>query len=131
MMKNKFEMSLLKRFGYYFGGFSIGLVILAFFLNGKKASCDYGPDARTLKNIRTKTLVYSNEAKDFMTSKSIDTTNINYILFKGDVDFSKSEAKRKPCGLYFVEGTVDNKDIGVIVENCEKTATINSVEFLD
>ncbi|WP_055437283.1 DUF4258 domain-containing protein [Lacinutrix algicola] len=124
-------MSLLKRFGYYFGGFSIGLIILAFFLNGKKASCDYGPDARTLKNIRTKTLVYSNEATAFMKSKGIDTTNINYILFKGDVDFSKSEAKRKPCGLYFVEGNVNKKDIALIVENCEETATINSVELLD
>ena len=47
-------MTLLQRIGYYLGGFSIGLIILAFFLNGKKVSCDYGPEARVLKNINTK-----------------------------------------------------------------------------
>ncbi|WP_290698175.1 hypothetical protein [Lacinutrix sp.] len=124
-------MSLLKRFGYYFGGFSIGLVILAFFLNGKKASCDYGPDARTLKNIRSKTLVYSDEAKLFMTSKSIDTTNINYILFKGDIDFSKSDSRKKPCSVYFVEAEINGLDTSIYVENCETIATINAIEIID
>ena len=124
-------MSLLKRFGYYFGGFAIGLVILAFFLNGKKASCDYGPDARVLKNIRSKTLVYSGEATNFMTSKAIDTTKINYILFKGDIDFSKSDSRKKPCSIYFIESNIDGKETGVSVENCEKTATILSVEYID
>lgn len=124
-------MSLLKRFGYYFGGFAIGLVILAFFLNGKKASCDYGPDARVLKNIRTKTLVYSPEATAFMTSKNIDTTNINYILYKGDINFSESDTRKEPCSIYFVEGNINNKDTRLIVENCETKATINAVEFID
>ena len=127
----KYSMSLLKRFGYYFGGFAIGLVILAFFLNGKKASCDYGPDARTLKNIRSKTLVYSTEATAYMTSKNIDTTNINFILFKGDINFSKSNSRKKPCGLYFIEANVNGNATGILVENCETTATINSVEHLN
>lgn len=124
-------MSLLKRFGYYFGGFAIGLVILAFFLNGKKASCDYGPDARVLKNIRSKTLVYSGDATSFMTSKAIDTTKINYILFKGDIDFSKSDTRKEPCGIYFIESNIDGKDTGISVENCKKTATVLSVEYID
>ena len=124
-------MSLLKRFGYYFGGFAIGLVILAFFLNGKKASCDYGPDARVLKNIRTKTLEYSAEATAFMRLKGIDTTKINYILYKGDINFSDSDTRKKPCGVYFVEGEIDGKETGLSVENCDKTATIQSIEFID
>lgn len=124
-------MSLLKRFGYYFGGFAIGLVLLAFFLNGKKASCDYGPDARVLKNIRSKTIVYSDEATNFMASKNIDTTKINYILYKGDINFSKSDTRKKPCGIYFVEGEIDGNDTGLIVENCEKTSTLKSIEFID
>ena len=124
-------MSLLKRFGYYFGGFAIGLVILAFFLNGKKASCDYGPDARVLKNIRNQTLVYSENAKSYMATKGLDTTNINYILYKGDINFSKSETRKKPCGFYFIEGNVNGLDTGLLVKNCEKTATIESVELID
>lgn len=124
-------MSLLKRFGYYFGGFSIGLVILAFFLNGKKASCDYSPDARALKNIRSKTLIYSDEAKSIMTLKNIDTTIINYILFKGDIDFSKSKSRKKPCSIYFVEAEVNGLKTAVYVENCKTIATINTIEITD
>ncbi len=48
-------MRLLHRIGYYLGGFSIGLIILAFFLSGKKTTCAYFPEARVLKNINTKT----------------------------------------------------------------------------
>ena len=47
-------MHIAKRFGFYGFGFVIGLLLLFFFLNGKKAGCDYGPDARTLKNIKIK-----------------------------------------------------------------------------
>ena len=47
-------MKFIHRLGYYLGGFSIGLILLAFFLQGKKTSCDYGPNARTTKNIANK-----------------------------------------------------------------------------
>ena len=52
-------MTLLQRVGYYLGGFSMGLIILAFFLNGKHVSCSYGPEARVLKDISTKKVVYN------------------------------------------------------------------------
>ena len=54
-------MNLKQRLGYYLGGFSIGLIFLAFFFSGKRTSCAYGPEARVLKNINTKPLVYSEE----------------------------------------------------------------------
>lgn len=124
-------MSLLKRFGYYFGGFSIGLVILAFFLNGKKASCSYGPDARVLKNINLKKVQFSNASNVFITANKIDTLQVNYILYKGDINFSESNARQKPCGIYQIEGELNQKDAALIVENCEKSATLKSIKFLD
>ena len=62
-------MRLIQRLGYYLGGFSLGLIILAFFLSGKKTSCAYGPNARVLKNINTKKLVYSDLVKDAINNK--------------------------------------------------------------
>jgi len=124
-------MNLLKRFGNYFGGFAIGLVILAFFLNGKKASCDYSPDARVLKNIRSKNLQYTPTALNYMASNNIDTTNINFILFKGSINFSKSESRKEPCGIYFVEAKVNTLNTGITVKNCETTATVLKVEVSD
>lgn len=110
-------MKLIQRIGYYLGGFSLGLIILAFFLNGKKVSCDYGPEARVLKNINTKTLKYNK-------ALLIDTAAVLHILKKGSVNFSESNTRQKPCGIYIIEGQYNQKEITLTVENCDSIATI-------
>ncbi|MEP5341470.1 MAG: hypothetical protein ABJL44_12140 [Algibacter sp.] len=117
-------MKLIQRIGYYLGGFSIGLVILAFFFNGKKTSCSYGPDARVLKNINSKKIVHSPNFKQELASKEMDTIAIAYILKKGDINFSNSNTRQKPCGIYNVEGNYKEKDIILTIENCDSIATI-------
>lgn len=122
-------MKLIHRIGYYLGGFSIGLIFLAFFLSGKKASCSYGMDARVLKNISTKQLVYSQNVLELLKNKSIDSLTISEILKFGDVDFSKVDRDLDFCKLYIIEHEIDEKDIALTVENCETIATIMSVSF--
>ncbi len=119
-------MKLIQRIGYYLGGFSLGLIILAFFLNGKKVSCSYGPDARVLKNIRLKTLMYSDEIKSQLVNHQLDSTALNYVLKKGDINFSKSKTRQKPCGIYIVEGDYKDQEIILTVENCDSIATITN-----
>jgi hypothetical protein len=122
-------MKLIHRIGYYLGGFSIGLIFLAFILSGKKASCSYGLDARVLKNISTKQLVYSQNVLELLKNRSIDTFTISEILKFGDVDFSKVDRDLDFCKLYIIEHEIDEKDIALTVENCETIATIMSVSF--
>ncbi len=117
-------MKLIQRIGYYLGGFSIGLIILAFFLNEKKTSCSYGPDARVLKNINSKKIIYSDLFQKEIDSKNIDTTAISYILKKGDIDFSKSDTRKKPCGFYNLQAQYNEGNIVLIIENCDSIATI-------
>ena len=117
-------MTLIQRFGYYLGGFSIGLILLAFFLSGKKTSCSYGPDARVLKNIRLKKMVYSDEAKLELNSHKLDSTAVIYVLKKGNINFSSSDARKKPCGIYVVEANYNKKDVVLTIENCDSIATI-------
>lgn len=119
-------MKLIQRIGYYLGGFSLGLIILAFFLNGKKVSCSYGPDARVLKNIRLKKLMYSDAIKSQLINHQLDSTALNYVLRKGDINFSKSNTRQKPCGIYMVEGDYKDQDIILTVENCDSIATITN-----
>ncbi|WP_445736552.1 hypothetical protein [Mariniflexile sp.] len=119
-------MKLIQRIGYYLGGFSLGLIILAFFLNGKKTSCSYGPDARVLKNIRLKKIVYSNNIHTQLTTYHVDSVAINYVLKKGNINFPESNARQKPCGMYQVEGSYNKKDIVLTVENCDSIATITN-----
>ncbi|MHA7944129.1 hypothetical protein ACJOV8_013720 [Formosa sp. 3Alg 14/1] len=124
-------MTLIQRIGYYLGGFSLGLMLLAFFLSGKKTSCSYGLDARVIKNINTKQIVYSDSAKSIIHDKQLDTIILNHVLRKGDVDFSKSETTTKPCKTYYLDGTLNKKSIALIVKNCEETATIQDIQILD
>ena len=115
-------MKLIQRFGYYLGGFSLGLIILAFFLNGKKVSCDYGPDARVLKNINSKIITYNN-------SIAIDSIAIQHVLKEGDIVFSESNTRQEPCGIYVVEGDYNEKEITLTVENCDSIATITNFKI--
>lgn len=122
-------MKLIQRVGYYLGGFSIGLILLAFFLSGKKASCSYGLDARVLKNISTKQQQYSSRVQNDINNNIIDTTAISYILKKGDVNFSRSNTKLDSCKIYVIEGNYNEKDIALTIENCDSIATIKEVNI--
>ena len=122
-------MRLIQRLGYYLGGFSLGLIILAFFLSGKKTSCAYGPNARVLKNINTKKLVYSDLVKDAIDNKYLDTASISFVLNKGKVNFSESNTKLDSCRIYIIEDKIDNKEITLTIENCDSIATLKKIDI--
>ena len=116
-------MKLVYRFGFFFGGFSIGLVFLMFFLSGKKTSCTYGPDARVLKNIQLKRIQYSESVQQELNLNTIDTLTLMSIFKGADINFGKSDTKSVPCKTYRVVGETYEMD----VENCERIATIKTV----
>ncbi|WP_298499291.1 hypothetical protein [uncultured Algibacter sp.] len=122
-------MKLIQRIGYYLGGFSIGLIILAFFLNGKKTSCSYGPESRVIKNINSKNILYSENIINLINKKVIDSSDISYILKKGDINFSESKPRQKPCGVYIIEGIFNDKEVILTVQNCDSTATLQNLTF--
>lgn len=124
-------MNLLQRIGYYSVGLIMGIVILMFFLSGKKTSCDYSPTARVLKNIRIKDRQFSEEALQFFYSNNLDTSAVTKILNNGSVDFGRSETDMdETCKIYFISGEAESRDLELKIENCETTATIQKVEFL-
>ena len=120
-------MKLIHRLGYYFGGFSMGLVILAVFLNGKHVSCSYGPEARVLKDINSKQVVYDPVVQSKLQAKKIDSTTINHILKNGSINFSNSQARHKPCGIYAIESKDEKHPMVLTVENCDTLATIINI----
>ena len=120
-------MHIAKRFGFYGFGFIIGLLLLFFFLNGKKAGCDYGPDARTLKNIKIKQRVFSTQSLQDLKNNNLDTATVSSLLKLGDVNFGESNTKLDSCKVYVIEGSVKKIKLKMSVQNCEKTATITSI----
>ena len=123
-------MKLIHRIGYYLGGFSIGLILLAFFLNGKKVSCDYGPESRVIKNINTKKLIYSSNALNEAFNIELDTSLIKNIILNGDIDFSESNTRQEPCGIYQINSSFNDKDITLMIENCDSLAILQGIKFI-
>lgn len=124
-------MKLIHRIGYYLGGFSIGLIVLAFFLSGKKTSCDYSPNARTIKNISIKKKIYTDATMVTMNNHSLDTLMVSELIRTGDVNFSESDTKAEGCKTYLIENTYKDKDLELQIKNCDSTATILSLKFLN
>ena len=120
-------MKFIHRLGYYLGGFSIGLIILAFFLSGKKTSCAYSPNARTTKSISQKQKSYSEEALSAMRSFEMDTTIVSDMIKHGSVNFSESDTKTEACKTYIVKNSYKDQEFRLKIKNCDSLATIESI----
>lgn len=124
-------MKLAYRLAYFSGGFLIGILLLFFILSGKKTSCAYGPESRTLKNIRLKERIFSENALIILKNNKMDTSAISTLLKDGDVLFSESNTKLDSCKIYVVEGAISEKKLKVSIQNCEKTATITDAKVIN
>ena len=120
-------MQLLKRFGYYLIGVTIGSIGVLYFWKNKKVTFDYGMDARTLKSIRIKKRIYAESVKKTLQSRGIDTSYISALLERGDVDFGKSKPRQKPCSEYFITGKDTLESMSIYVVRCDSIATISDL----
>jgi hypothetical protein len=122
-------MSIFKRFVYFLGGMTVGIILLMFFLGGKNTSCDYGPNARVLKNIRIKNPEIAPQATLDMTNYGLDTTTIRKFLDRGDVIFKESNILiEDSCKRYVIKGKALEKLYKMSVKNCDSTAVILAFE---
>lgn len=120
-------MKFIHRLGYYLGGFAIGLVVLAFFLSGKEARCDYSPNARTTKYLSGLPKSYSENTEAFMKERDMDTSIVKQLIRYGKVDFGKSETRGNPCKTYLLNSIYQETNLQLSIENCDKKARIISI----
>ena len=126
-------MAFLKRLGFYLIGFSIGVFFLAIFFKKKSEETGvyfcYFPNCRTLKDIRSKPLYYSEEIRTRLQNKDFDSIAIDKLLLDGDVDFAKSNTKSIPCKTYYIRGMVKERNAVLEVRNCENEAIAESIVY--
>ena len=79
---------------FFSSGFILGILLLSFFLMGKKTSCSYLPNDRVIKNVNSKKIIYNNLN---------DSLLVKNILSNGKVNFSKSDTKLDSCKSYHIE----------------------------
>lgn len=108
-------------------GLSIGLIFLVFFLKKKSGEegldfC-YFPNCRVLKDMRSKTLVFS----EALPEQYRDTLMVQAFLNDGDVDFGKSDTKSEPCKTYFISHEYNGKALELKAKNCEEEVVIESI----
>lgn len=103
-------MSLIKRVFYYLGGVGLGIILLMFFLSGKKTSCDYGPNSRTLKFLKNKPLSLNSDSKKDLIRYNIDSIQLARVLLEGDVNFSDSEISSELPNIYAINIDFDDID---------------------
>ncbi len=111
-------------------GFSIGMVFVFFILNGKDASCSYFPNARVLKNLRSKPFIYSKEAEAQMAEKLIDSADFRAILTKGDVDFELSNKPERGGKKYIIYGkNQKGQDVALEIINFDDKAVLKDIRL--
>ncbi len=119
-----------QRFTLYGIGFAMGIVIVFFFLGGKRASCNWLPNDRILNIIERKQLRYGDQIEQNLKEAEADSLDIRAILKNGDIDFSKSQVKNEPCRLYWIEGQGKQSSLLISVELCDSIATVSSLKRL-
>jgi hypothetical protein len=121
-------MNFYKRLIFFSSGFVIGLLILSFFLIGKRASCSYLPNDRVIKNINTKKIIYDKLSD---TVNASDSTFIKRVISSGRVDFSKSKIGLDSCNYYHIENKIDGKKYMVLLNNCDEYVLVDKFRELN
>lgn len=115
------------RFALYGFGFFIGLVLVFFFLGGKKASCNWLPNDRILNIIAQKKISFSDQVQESIAAGNADSLEIMQVLQHGDIDFSKSRVKNDPCRNYLIEQVQEQKELVITVEVCDSVAVVQTL----
>ena len=115
-------MKLLYRLGFYLLGLSVGLILLSVIFNGKKTSCNYGPNQRVISNLSKK--IWNSNLEENIT---FDSISFHEFLDMARIDFNKSDTTKDSCKVYYLNGYWKEQAISLEVENCEKN--VNLIHF--
>ncbi|MGZ5284901.1 MAG: hypothetical protein ACXWB4_04545, partial [Kaistella sp.] len=92
----------MRKLKFFLIGLIPGLLLVFFILNKKGASCSgYLPNSRVIAETLSKEMVYSPAFSASMKDHKVDEKFLkDSIITKGEVDFDKSQAQKKPCPSY-------------------------------
>ena len=107
-------MDFSKKIKLYSLGLFLGTFFLITFLNGKKVSCNYGPESRVINNLQQKKWIFENK------KKGLDSLDIINFLENSKVDFNKSNTKKDSCRVYYLKGVGRYREITINAVNCSK-----------
>ena len=107
-------MDFSKKIKLFSFGLLLGTFFLITFLNGKKVSCNYGPESRVINNLKQKKWIFENK------KIALDSFNVIDFLENSKVDFNKSNTRKDSCRVYYLRGIRQYKGIIINATNCSK-----------
>ncbi len=131
-------MRVIQRVGYYLVGVAIGIVLLAFFVKGKKGdnSFDFAylPEARVLKSIGNMPFTLSAKAKQHTVNQNIDSVFLAAFYKTAEIDFSQSNPRKADCAKdYSLKGNAASQEIHMFLtlNPCDSLVQIQEITVVD
>lgn len=119
----------MRKIKFFLIGLVPGLLLVFFILNKKGASCSgYLPNSRVIAETLSKKMVYSPTFSEEMKANKIEEKFLkDSIITKGQIDFDKSQAQKKPCPEYVLIYPEKNPRYEVHFQKCKDDVTFSSL----
>lgn len=116
-------MKIWKRLRLFLVGFGFGLILLYFFYKDK-AFDNWLPENRIKHHLSQVEIIQSPLAKCQTKCLDIADSTIQNYIQTGEIIFSESQTKRKPCPIYYFKC---ENDIVLRIEYCEENGKLVEV----
>ena len=116
-------MPFLRRIKLYIIGVSLGCVMVYGLFHNRMPS--WLPETIILEELREWPIQFTKHAKCRMACRGISAEEIAIILKEGNVNFSKSKVRDKPCPSYAIEGdTEDGQYVRIVFAKCDSVTRV-------
>lgn len=122
----------MRKLKFFIIGLIPGIFFVIFILNKKGATCTgYLPNSRVIAETLSKDFIYNQDFFQQMKNYQINEKFLkDSIITKGEIDFTRSHAQKKPCPDYWLIYPNKNPKYEVSFEKCDNGVTFKSINQL-
>ena len=86
-------------------------------------------DKRVIYHLENDSTTFSTKAECQLVYYSLSKEELLEVLEDGEVNFEKSQTEKKPCQYYVVENMINEMELSVTFEFCDKVNTVKVMSF--
>ena len=122
----------MRKLKFYLIGLIPGILLVFFILNKKGATCTgYLPNSRVVAETLSKDFTFNPTFAQQMKELGVTEEFLkDSIITKGEVDFTRSEAQKRPCPQYLMQYPKSNPRYEIAFEKCAEKANFQSLTKL-
>ena len=86
-------------------------------------------DKRVIYHLENDSTTFSTKAECQLVYYSLSKEDLLEVLESGEVNFEKSQTEKTPCQYYVVENMINEMELSVTFEFCDKPNTVKVMSF--